>query len=47
LEVAENLVSRYSIGEYHKQRLKLIRDEIRSLFAGTNEKEQMVLGDFA
>ena len=47
LEVAENLVSKYNIGEYHKQRLKLIRDEIKSLFTGTNEKEQMVLGDFA
>jgi len=47
LEVAENLVDRYSIGAYHKQRLKLIRDEIASLFAETTEKDQMVLGDFA
>jgi len=47
LEVAENLVDRYSIGEYYRQRLKLIRDEIASLFVDTKEKEQMVLGDFA
>ncbi len=47
LEVAESLVDQYKIGEYHKQRLRLIRDEIASLFAGTNEKDQMVLGDFA
>jgi DNA polymerase II large subunit len=47
LEVAENLVSQYDIGEYHKQRLTLIRDEISSLFGRTKEKEQMVLGDFA
>jgi len=47
LEVAENLVDRYSIGEYYRQRLRLIKDEIASLFVDTKEKEQMVLGDFA
>jgi DNA polymerase II large subunit len=47
LEIAERLVSRYNIGEYHEQRLKLIRDEIASLFEKTNEKDQMLLGDFA
>jgi len=47
LEIAEHLVSRYNIGEYHEQRLKLIRDEIASLFERTNKKDQMLLGDFA
>jgi DNA polymerase II large subunit len=47
LQVAENLVDRYDMGTYHKQRLKLIRDEIASLFTETGEKDQMVLADFA
>ena len=47
LEVAEELVNRYDIGEYHRQRLQLIKGEINSLFAGGDEQKQLVLGDFA
>ena len=45
LRVAEFLVERYGLPDYHAQRLRLIRDEIESLFGGRGPK-QISLADF-
>ena len=45
LRVAELLVRRYELPSYYAQRLKLIRDEIESLFGGRGPK-QASLADF-
>jgi DNA polymerase II large subunit len=47
LIVAEDLVKRYSLGEYHEQRLLLLREEIKSLFSEQQEeKKQPSLAQF-
>jgi len=46
LGVAENLVKRYGIGHYYEQRLRLISDEIDSLFQGRGVQKQPELVDF-
>jgi DNA polymerase II large subunit len=47
LTVAEDLVKRYSLGEYHKQRLLLLREEIKSLFSEHQEEgKQPSLAEF-
>jgi len=45
LRVAEYLVERYGLPSYYAQRLRLIRDEIESLFGGRGPK-QASLADF-
>lgn len=40
LTVAEDLVKRYSLGEYHEQRLLLLREEIKSLFSEQQEERK-------
>jgi DNA polymerase II large subunit len=48
LDMADNLIQKYSLDEYYAQRLALIRDEINSLFAVSTggKKKQVKLGEF-
>lgn len=46
IQVATDLVKRYSLGKYHEQRLRLIADEIESLFVDEERKKQHVLAEF-
>jgi DNA polymerase II large subunit len=47
LTVAEDLVKRYNLGEYHKQRLLLLHEEIKSLFSEHQEEgKQPSLAEF-
>jgi len=47
IDVAEQLVQNYKLGNYYEQRLKLIKDEIRQLFHIEEEKNKQVeLGAF-
>jgi DNA polymerase II large subunit len=47
LTVAEDLVKRYNLGQYHEQRLLLLRQEIKSLFSEKQEeKKQPSLAQF-
>jgi DNA polymerase II large subunit len=47
LTVAEDLVKRYRLGQYHEQRLRLLREEIKSLFnEQQEEKRQPSLAQF-
>jgi DNA polymerase II large subunit len=46
LTVAQDLVNRYNLGQYHTQRLLLLRQEIDSLFSETKEKRQPSLAQF-
>ena len=47
LTVAQDLVSRYNLGNYHTQRLMLLKQEIDSMFKETEEKKQPSLAQFA
>jgi DNA polymerase II large subunit len=40
LTVADDLVRRYNLGQYHEQRLLLLREEINSLFKQQEEKKK-------
>jgi len=40
LQVAQDLVERYNLGQYHTQRLILLREEISSLFNQSEEKKK-------
>jgi DNA polymerase II large subunit len=40
LTVAQDLVKRYDLGQYHEQRLLLLRQEINSLFSEEEEKKK-------
>ena len=40
LQVAQDLVNRYNLGQYHTQRLILLREEISSLFNQSEEKKK-------
>jgi DNA polymerase II large subunit len=40
LTVAQDLVKRYDLGQYHEQRLLLLRQEINSLFSEQEEKKK-------
>jgi DNA polymerase II large subunit len=40
LTVAQDLVRRYDLGQYHEQRLLLLRQEINSLFSEQEEKKK-------
>jgi len=40
LTVAQDLVRRYDLGQYHQQRLLLLQDEINSLFNEREEKKK-------
>jgi len=40
LTVAQDLVKRYDLGQYHQQRLLLLREEINSLFNEHEEKKK-------
>ena len=40
LQVAQDLVTRYNLGQYHTQRLILLREEISSLFNQSEEKKK-------
>ncbi|MHA2313729.1 MAG: DNA polymerase II large subunit [Candidatus Hermodarchaeia archaeon] len=48
LDLADNLIQKYSLNNYYAQRLALIRDEINSLFAVSTggKKKQVKLGEF-
>jgi DNA polymerase II large subunit len=48
LDIADNLIQKYTLDEYYKQRLALIRDEINSLFeiSTGGKKKQVKLGEF-
>lgn len=48
LDMADNLIQRYALDEYYKQRLALLRDEINSLFEMSTggKKKQVKLGEF-
>lgn len=47
VDIAEQLVQNYELGNYYKQRLKLIKDEIQQLFSvEENEIKQVELGAF-
>jgi DNA polymerase II large subunit len=46
LSIAENLISKYGIGLYHEQWLRLISEEIDSLFKEKDSKKQPELVDF-
>jgi DNA polymerase II large subunit len=46
LTVAQDLVKRYNLGQYHEQRLTLLREEIDSLFNEQEEKKQPSLAQF-
>jgi DNA polymerase II large subunit len=47
LNLAEDLVKRYNLGQYHEQRLLLLREEIKSLFKEhQEEKKQPSLAQF-
>jgi DNA polymerase II large subunit len=47
IDIAEQLVQNYELGNYYEQRLKLIKDEIRQLFHIEEEKNKQVeLGAF-
>jgi DNA polymerase II large subunit len=46
LEAAEQIIKKYRLPQYYSQRIKLMRDEINSLFEGKKPK-QVSLTDFA
>jgi DNA polymerase II large subunit len=47
MDIAEQLVQNYELGNYYKQRLKLIKDEIQQLFSvEENGNKQVELGAF-
>ncbi len=46
IEVATNLIRRYDLGKYHEQRLRLISQEIQTLFVDEDRKKQHVLAEF-
>ena len=46
LTVAQDLVDRYNLGNYHTQRLRLLRQEIDAMFKETEEKKQPSLAQF-
>jgi DNA polymerase II large subunit len=46
LTVAQDLVNKYSLGEYHTQRLFLLKQEIDSLFKESEEKKQPSLAQY-
>ncbi|MEM3550004.1 MAG: DNA polymerase II large subunit [Candidatus Bathyarchaeia archaeon] len=46
LEAAEHIIKKYGLPKYYSQRIKLMRDEINSLFGGKKPK-QISLTDFA
>jgi DNA polymerase II large subunit len=46
LTVAQDLVNKYNLGQYHTQRLLLLRREIDSLFKESEEKKQPSLTQF-
>ncbi len=46
LEAAEQIIKKYGLPQYYSQRIKLMRDEINSLFEGKKPK-QVSLTDFA
>jgi len=46
LTVAQDLVNRYNLGNYHTQRLILLRQEIDTMFSETEEKKQPSLAQF-
>ncbi|MFH0848263.1 MAG: DNA polymerase II large subunit [archaeon] len=46
IHVANDLVRKYNLGDYHEQRLRLISDEIETLFMSHEKKTQHVLAEF-
>jgi len=46
LTVAQDLVDKYNLGNYHTQRLRLLKQEIDSMFKETEEKKQPSLAQF-
>jgi DNA polymerase II large subunit len=48
LDMSDNLIQRYALDEYYRQRLALLRDEINSLFEMSTggKKKQVKLGEF-
>jgi DNA polymerase II large subunit len=46
LTVAQDLVDKYNLGQYHTQRLILLKQEINSLFSETKEDKQPSLAQF-
>jgi DNA polymerase II large subunit len=48
LDMSDNLIQKYALDEYYKQRLALLRDEINSIFEMSTggKKKQVKLGEF-
>jgi DNA polymerase II large subunit len=46
LTVAQDLVDKFNLGQYHTQRLILLKQEIDSMFSETKEEKQPSLAQF-